>query len=122
MAGKILVVDDEPGLLELFKDILKGAGYSVSTFDRGKGVIDKIKEVQPDLLLLDIMLPNEDGYSIARTMSETPPLDRVPILVMTALADSKPFFKKFEQVKGFIYKPVDPGVLLQQIKDVLAES
>jgi len=121
MSANILVVDDEPDIRELFRSILVNEGHTVVTFDRGHGLIEKIRSVKPDLILLDIMLPGPDGHESAASLEQTDDLSQIPIIMVTALKDSQSFFSRFAQVKGFIYKPVGAEELIGKVTETLGE-
>ncbi len=66
---KILIVEDELGLAELLRDYLQAAGYLTEALHEGMGVVERVREEPPDLLLLDLMLPGRDGIDISREIS-----------------------------------------------------
>jgi len=116
---KILVIEDDETIATLMAHLLELEGYSVAGHFDGNKVPEKLREVLPDLVLLDIMLPGDDGYNITRKMSEDPEFSKIPILILSALEESRPLFNKFPQVKGFLDKPVKDDVLLKAIADAL---
>lgn len=83
MKKKILIIDDEQDLLELFSDILRSAGFEVSTaFDGQKG-LEVMLQDKPDLVLLDIVMPNVDGFAMLREMKQKPELLNVKVIVLS---------------------------------------
>ncbi|MEJ2503842.1 MAG: diguanylate cyclase [Gemmatimonadota bacterium] len=80
----ILVVDDNPDNLEIISTRLEFRGYRVATADRGDKAIDLVHETGPDLILLDIMMPDMDGYEVARRIRSTDDIPYIPIIVVTA--------------------------------------
>jgi two-component system cell cycle response regulator len=80
----ILVVDDNPDNLEIISTRLRFRGYRVATADRGDKAIDLVHETHPDLILLDIMMPDMDGYEVARRIRATDDIPYIPIIVVTA--------------------------------------
>ena len=78
MKQKILVVDDEPEAVELVEFNLKQAGYTVTTADDGAEALKKARSQSPDLILLDVMLPEMDGFEICKTLRLDPATARVP--------------------------------------------
>jgi CheY-like chemotaxis protein len=122
MPSKILVVDDEPDIRTMIHDLLVRDGHIVVTYDRGDHLLDKVRSVGPDLILLDIMLPGADGYDSAAALSEDPELAGIPIIIVTALERSREFFNRFDQIKGFIYKPFRVEQLRALVNQALAHS
>ena len=81
---RILIVDDEPDFLELIGERLSSAGYTVFKLPDGKQVFDKVKEVTPDVIILDIMMPNVDGLTIKAKLNEQEDTARIPTIFLTA--------------------------------------
>lgn len=115
MAKKVLVIDDEPEMLNLVKYTLEQAGFEVHTCDNGRQAWDEIAKVRPDVLVLDVMLPGIDGYSLQLKISQEPTTKDLPIVVLTALEPSKTLFQKFPQVQGFMTKPFKTEELLKTV-------
>ncbi len=122
MAKKILVVDDEPEVLGLIQYGLESAGYEVSTCDNGRQVWELLQKNKPDLLVLDVMLPGEDGYSLQTKISQDESTKNIPVIVLTALEPSKMLFQKFPQVTAFITKPFRSEELLEMVQSALKEK
>lgn len=119
MAKKILVIDDEPEMLNLVKYTLEHGGFAVSTCDSGRHAWDQILSVKPDVLVLDVMLPGVDGYSLQVKISQDPATKDLPIVVLTALEPSRTLFQKFPQVVGFMTKPFKPEDLLKIVQSAV---
>src|SRR5277367_1367250 len=122
MSKKVLIVDDEPEMLNLIKYTLEKASYEVFTCDNGRHAWDEIVRIKPDLLVLDVMLPGIDGYSLQLKISQDPQTKDMPIIVVTALEPSKTLFQKFPQVVGFMTKPFKTDDLLQTVQTAVARS
>ena len=124
MAKKILIADDEPNIVKLVKVRLESNGYEVISAASGTECINKIVQEEPDLVILDIMMPKMDGYDTLIAMREMfaenedePP----PVLIMTARADSRiRDLLENEEVRGYIIKPFKAEELLTKIKEILA--
>ena len=85
MAGKkILIADDEQDILEILEKKLKQAGYEVSAFLRGKDALAAAKLNKPDLIILDIAMPDMDGYDVAVALKKDASVDSIPVIFMTA--------------------------------------
>jgi DNA-binding response OmpR family regulator len=122
MPKKVLVIDDEPEMLDLVKYTLEKGGFEVSTCDNGRHAWDEIMRIKPDLLVLDVMLPGIDGYSLQIKISQDASTKDLPIVVLTALEPSKTLFQKFPQVVGFMTKPFKTEDLLQTVTQAVNRS
>ena len=122
MAKKVLVVDDEPEMLNLMKFTLEQGKYDVVPCDTGRNAWAAIIDNKPDLILLDVMLPGIDGYSLQIKISQDDVTKGIPIVIMTALEPSRTLFKKFEQVKGFMTKPFKTDELLQKVEEIIGKA
>lgn len=118
--AKILLVDDEPDILEIVGYNLKNEGYQVFTASSGKEGVAIAKEVKPDLILLDVMMPEMDGIEACEQIRKTPGLEHTIIAFLTARGED------YSQVAGFevgaddyITKPVKPKVLTSRLKALL---
>jgi len=126
--AKILVIDDDPDLVEALKIILKTGSYRViSAFDGEEG-LKKAKEENPNLIILDLLLPKEDGDVLCRELKGDPRYADIPILVLTAVAeevDTKVFPEhKISSLPAddYVDKPIQPQDLLDRVRKLLARS
>lgn len=104
MGQKILVVDDEPSISEILGIVLRAEGFEPSFCADGLSAIDVFNRVQPDLVLLDLMLPGRDGIDICRAIRET---SGVPIIMLTARSDSQDIVTGLESgADDYIVKPL----------------
>jgi DNA-binding response OmpR family regulator len=85
MPARIMVVEDEPSVYGSIDRILKREGYEVVGLQKGKGAVGAIKQAQPDLLLLDILLPDADGRQILRELQDNPETRHIPVIFLTGL-------------------------------------
>lgn len=122
MAKKVLVIDDEPEMLNLVRYTLEQGGYEVATCDNGRQAWDSIIKSNPDLLVLDVMLPGIDGYSLQIKISQDAATKNLPIVVLTALEPSRTLFQKFPQVAGFMTKPFKTDALLEIVEKTIGKS
>ncbi|MHB2026016.1 MAG: response regulator transcription factor [Elusimicrobiota bacterium] len=122
MAKKVLVVDDDPEMVNLIKYSLEQGGFEVFSCDNGRMAMEEIRRVSPNLLVLDVMLPGVDGYSIQAAVSEDERLKNIPAIVLTALEPSRALFQKFSQVACFMTKPFKPEELLEAANAAIASS
>jgi len=117
---QILVVDDLPDNLLLLATILEAEGYEVDTTDCGYKAIAKIEANPPDLVLLDVMMPNIDGYEVAQWISQNQP--SVSIVLVTAY-DTLPQLDPTKiKIDGFIRKPIDIDEVLLKVETLLASK
>ena len=113
---KILVVDDEPDILDLLKYNLSKEGFDVKTALNGKKGVEVAKEFKPDLILLDIMMPNQDGVETCRQMRELPELGSSHIIFLTARSEEYSEVAAFDAgADDYIIKPIKPRALLSRI-------
>jgi PAS domain S-box-containing protein len=120
----ILVVDDEEDVIELLTILLKKGGYKVESTLSGQEALKKLKEIKVDLVLLDLMMPEMDGFEVCKEIIYDPVLKSIPIIVVTAKGDFDSIEKayKYSPVRNYITKPFDNKTLLKTIKDVLRKE
>jgi adenylate cyclase len=118
--AKILVVDDTPRNVKLLADLLAVKGYEVATALSGPEALGKIEREQPDLVLLDVVMPEMSGYEVCRKIREVPETRILPVVMVTALDPAE------ERVKGieagadeFLTKPINQAELLARVKSLL---
>jgi two-component system, OmpR family, alkaline phosphatase synthesis response regulator PhoP len=119
---RILLVDDEPALVELMKIRLEANGYEVLTAIDGQAALDTARKESPDLIILDLMLPKMDGYKVCRLLKFDEKYKKIPILMFTARAQESD--KQLGQevgADGYVVKPFEPSTLLSKIKEFLKE-
>ena len=103
--AKILIADDEPTVLQFCVFALEREKHAVVTAETGPEALAMLKSEKPDLLILDVMLPGMDGYTLQLQMSEDEALFRVPVIVVSALQPALSLFSKFPQVSAQLVKP-----------------
>src|SRR5258707_6667305 len=120
MKYKILVVDDEPDAVELIEFNLKAAGYEVTTAVDGTQALKKARALLPNLIVLDLMLPEVDGLEVCKILRRDPKTQAIPILMLTAKA------AEIDRVLGlelgaddYVTKPFSPRELVLRIKRLL---
>jgi two-component system, OmpR family, response regulator MtrA len=120
MSGRILVVDDDVALAEMISIVLRGEGYTpVQAFD-GAQALAAIEAAQPDLVLLDVMLPGLDGIEVCSRIRET---SGVPIIMLTAKGDTTDVVRGLESgADDYVVKPFNPKELVARIKTRLRPS
>ena len=114
MAHRILVIDDDNALREMVGIVLDAEGFEVSYHDAGSGALEVFKAGQPDLVLLDVMLPGKDGIAVC---GEIRAVSGTPIIMLTAKTESDDVVRGLEAgADDYVVKPFDPVVLIARIK------
>ncbi|WP_438445727.1 response regulator transcription factor [Gorillibacterium sp. sgz5001074] len=118
---RILIVDDEPNIVEVIRLYVEHVGYEPVVLYSGKDVIEAVEREQPDLAVLDVMLPDTDGFELCRRIRALPePLNDTPIMMLTAKGESIDKLRGFNLgVDDYIVKPFDPNELVARMKAIL---
>ncbi len=120
MSKKILVCDDDQGILELIKSILEDNGYQVKTVATGKGIQKRISEFEPKIILLDIWMPGIDGRDVTRLLKSKPETKAIPIIILSALSDTKQIAEEIG-ADSYLTKPFDINNLLKTVANYMPE-
>lgn len=113
---KILIADDEPDILEIIQYNLQSEGYEVQTAKNGNEAIDQAKRFNPDLIILDIMMPGKNGIEVCNILRMQPAFNDTLIIFLTALSDEGTEVKGLETgADDFITKPISPKVLVSKV-------
>ena len=119
MSGSILIVDDESRMRKLIKDFLTAKGYSILEAEDGEKALEVFEqnEAKIDLILLDVMMPKLDGWSVLRQIRQT---SKVPIIMLTARGEEQDELFGFELgVDEYISKPFSPKILVARVEAIL---
>lgn len=117
---RILLVDDEPDILEIVKYNLSAEGYKVSTAENGKKAISQAKEFRPHLIILDVMMPGMDGIETCEKLRKVPELAETVITFLTARGEDYSQMAGFDAgADDYITKPIKPKVLVSKVKALL---
>jgi DNA-binding response OmpR family regulator len=123
MAKKILIVDDEPDMLEILRFRLEKNGYKIVTASSGEEGLKKAETAKPDLILLDILLPGMSGLEVARKLKKNKLTKNIPIIIVTALIGKDVMSEGVKDgAEYLISKPFDPAELLAEIKKVVEDK
>lgn len=123
MASKILIVDDEPHALKVLGLTLHRAGYEVVGALNGPEALDKISQSKPDLVILDVMMPEMNGFEVCQRIRATPETRHLPVIMLTALAGVDDKLAGFNAgVDDYVAKPVSMKELLARVKALLART
>jgi CheY-like chemotaxis protein len=123
----ILVADDDPDMRHITELVLESQGYSVRTAQDGEDVLQKIAEKEPDLLVLDMLMPRMDGFEVCKRLQELKDAggSRFPVIILSVVREDSSR-RRFELENGcdldvddYIMKPISPPLLLQRVEKVL---
>jgi OmpR family response regulator RpaB len=130
MAAKILIVDDDPDIVDALYVLLEGEGYDVVSASDGEEGLARIKEENPDLIILDLLMPKLDGYGVCKTLQD-PRWSKwkdIPILVLTSVREEASQ-RRYEletgmrmEVDDYVEKPIDPDVVMTRVRKILARK
>lgn len=120
MASHILVVDDEQDLSQMMTELLIGAGFDARTADSGREALAQILADPPDLVLLDVDMPELDGFEVAAMLKSDPVTATIPIIMVSAHDGRAARLIGLESgAEDYLAKPVDPAELLAKIRNLL---
>lgn len=115
IGSKILVCDDDPGIVEVIKIILEENKYNVQTIQTGKGIQKQIGHFKPDLIFLDLWMPGIDGKEITKVLKRDPRTKKIPIIIISALNDTESISSDIG-ADDFISKPFAIPDLLEVVE------
>jgi two-component system alkaline phosphatase synthesis response regulator PhoP len=120
MMSRVLVVDDDPGIVKLVRAYLEQAGYSVLTAQEGKKALHIARHDKPDLVILDLMLPEMDGWDVCRALRKE---SDVPIIMLTARVEESDKLIGLELgADDYVTKPFSPRELVARVRSVLRRA
>lgn len=123
MAKKILVVDDNHDTVQILSVLLKRAGFLVTSAGDGVEAMEKIKQERPSLILLDVMMPQMDGFEVCRAIKSDSETDRIPVLMVTAKADPLSRNRCVEMgANDYLTKPINPTEIVWKVKQYLTDD
>jgi two-component system, OmpR family, alkaline phosphatase synthesis response regulator PhoP len=119
--GKVLVVDDEVNITQILEFSIGAEGFEVITAQNGEEAIEKARREQPDLIILDVMMPKIDGYEACRILKANPLTKNIPVVLLTA--KGRDIDKRLGIEVGatdYIVKPFSPNRLVERINQLLS--
>ena len=121
---RVVCVEDEPEMIDLIRLILSRKGFEVIGANGGKQGLETIREQKPDLVLLDLMMPDMDGWEVYQQMKADKEITDIPVIVVTAKAQSidKVLGLHIAKVDDYISKPFSPQELLDSVDQVLKKE
>lgn len=113
---KILIADDEPDILEIIQYNLQGEGYEVYTAKDGDEALLRAKQIKPDLIILDIMMPKKTGVEVCEILRTQPAFKETLIIFLTALSDESSQMKGLDTgADDYVSKPISPKLLISRV-------
>ena len=121
---QIVCIEDEPEMIDLFKLILTRRGFEVIGANGGRQGLELVKEIKPDLILIDLMMPDMDGWEVYQNLKANEETQHIPVIVVTAKAQSidRVLGLHIAKVNDYIAKPFSPSALLDSIEQVLSQT
>ena len=131
--ARILIIDDDPDVVESLTLVLEASGHQVAVRYETGNLLEAVKEVHPDLIILDVVFPDDDqaGFKAARLLAGDEAVQDIPVLMLSAVNQlsnlgfsfsEKDISRDYLPVAGFLEKPVEPARLLAKIGELLAPS
>jgi len=115
----VLIVDDDPRLREFVRVNLESEGYEVREAGSAQEGLDALEDEPPDLVLLDVMMPQVDGWEMLRRLQERHGVGSIPVIMFSGKADETPEAATSRGAQGFIGKPFDPRALIESTKQLV---
>ena len=120
---KILIVDDSPTERHFLSELLSSQGYQVSTADNGDIALEHIRINLPHLVIMDVVMPGQNGFQATREISRDPATQHLPVIICTSKSQETDRIWGMRQgAREFIVKPVDPAVLLQKVAALIGKA
>ena len=129
MVKKILVVDDEPDAIAFVTEVLSGEGYTVASAPDGSKGLSTMRNDKPDLVILDVQMPEMDGFEVFQEMKKDEDLKAIPVIMLTGIREKMGIGFSSDDMKdymgarpaAYIEKPIDPAKLIEKVSEILPE-
>lgn len=119
MSKKILAVDDEKHIVRLVQINLQKAGYEVTTAGNGREALESVAAERPDLIVMDVMMPEMDGFAALQKLKDDPSTANIPVIMLTAKAQDADVFKGWQSGADlYLTKPFNPAELITFVKRI----
>lgn len=123
MSRHVLLIEDEPNIIEAIRFLLTRDGWTVDTHSDGMDAVQVVQAANPDLVILDLMLPGRSGMDILRDLRDIPELEKLPVLMLTARGQSRDReMAEKAGVSRFMTKPFSNAEVLTAVRDLLAQA
>ena len=114
---KILLVDDSKTELHVLSDLLTKKGYQVRTAENGEEALRRLQEDKPDLILMDVVMPGQNGFQLTRTITRDPAYASIPVIICSSKnQETDRVWGMRQGARDYVVKPVNPDELLAKIK------
>ncbi len=130
MGAKILVVDDDPDIRDVLEALLEGEGFETVLANDGEQALEAIKKENPDLMILDLLMPVMDGFAVCKQLQDPrwSKWKNMPVLILTSVREEVSQ-RRYEletglslDVDDYVEKPIDPDVVIDRVKKLLARK
>jgi CheY-like chemotaxis protein len=127
MSKKILVVDDEPDAIDFVKEVLESEGYTVVTAGDGVKGLAAMRRESPDVVFLDVQMPEMDGFETFQEMAKDEALKKIPVVMLTGIKEKVGIGFSADEMKNYmgmkpaayLEKPIDPAKVRETMKEIL---
>lgn len=127
MPKKVLIVDDEPDAVDFTKEVVEGEGHTVVTASDGSKGLAAMRRENPDLVILDVQMPDMDGFEVFQQMKRDEDLKAIPVVMLTGIREKVGIGFSADEMKDYmgqrpndyIEKPIDPAKLRDAVKKIL---
>ena len=117
-----MVVDDSPTQRYFLMDLLTKNGYNVVAVETGEEALSKVKQEAPNLIIMDVVMPGQNGFQTTRAITKDPETENIPVIMCTSKSQETDKIWGLRQgARDFMVKPVDPDELLKKIRTFLAD-
>ena len=118
---QILIIDDSPTETHILKGILEKHGYQTDTAENGSEGVERAKAIQPDLILMDVVMPGLNGFQATRQLNRDPDTTNIPVIIVTTKdQETDRVWGMRQGAKDFVTKPVAENILMDKVKTALA--
>ncbi len=120
MQKRILLVEDSPAYMHMMQEALEAKGYAILTAEDGEQALEQARRHQPDLILLDVVLPKKSGYQVCRQLKTESAMKTIPILMVSSKTqDFDRYWGMKQGADGYIMKPFEAGQLVAEVESKL---
>lgn len=123
MSWSVLIVDDEPMTQDLLRLMLEPAGFRVTGAEHGLEALEKVQEIKPDIMILDVMMPHMDGITVCKKIRSNPETADLPIVMLSGKTHLNAIEEGLQAgANRYLPKPMSRSDLIQNLREVLAET
>ena len=122
-SARVLIVDDDAFIRRPLEFILKAEGFDPETAKDGEECLQRVKQLAPDLIFLDVMMPGLDGFSVCRELKADPETAGIPVILLSAKGHEHDRTRGLELgAEDYMTKPYSPSELIRRVREILAED